>query len=657
MTAKPSAVSTISAGPWICVFLVVAIVTAHGASLRNGLVFDDHQYITNNSQVATGLSSDNFAWAWTTRYESNWHPLTWLSLQLDSQLYGVQSPWGFHLTNLLLHIANTLLLFSVLRRSTGTTWESGAVAAFFALHPLHVESVAWAAERKDLLSTLFGFLAMWFYLRYVSKPDLRRYVPVFITSALSLLAKPMLVTLPFVLLLLDYWPLGRLGGQGSEDRGQRTEDRGQRTEDRRKKTEGRVQKKRFTTSPPHYSTTSPAHHRTSWVYLLLEKLPLLALSVLSSATTIWAQHSGGAVRTLEQVPMQYRIFNALVSYVAYLGQMFWPASLTVFYPLAWKGIPLWQPIAAALVLAAVTILVMTQIRQRPYLLVGWLWYLGTLVPVIGLVQVGIQARADRYTYVPLVGIFMMLAWGLPELIGSWGFPRRVLLALAGLLLAACFVATWMQIGYWHDDFTLWSHAAQVAPDNATARNNAGKPLLDRVVLAGSGIAPAESKNLLAQAEDHFRAAVRAAVRTDPSYVEVRYNLGLVLAEQGKLAEADRQEKLAEADRLFSEVIQLDPKDTDALFHLGLVEKQQRKLKKAVTTFRQLLTSQPDDADARMNLLECLDSLAATYARAGDFDRAIEAEKQALAEASGHVSSAVLDRLQERIRSYENKKLN
>jgi tetratricopeptide (TPR) repeat protein len=531
---------------------VLGTVAAYAPALQNGLVFDDNQYITNNQHVTEGLSKENFVWAWTTGHASNWHPLTWLSLQLDAQAYGTDRSWGFHLTNLILHIANTLLLFSILERSTRAIWQSGLVAALFALHPLHVESVAWVAERKDVLSTLFGFLAIWFYVRYSAHSSLRDYLLVFLMFALSLLAKPMLVTLPLVLFLLDYWPLGRW--------------------------------------PMGILAKSRGGARSSIRWLFIEKLPLLVLSVASCVATIVAQQAGGAMRTLEQVPLHYRIANALVSYVAYLGQTALPRNLTVFYPLTPKGIPLWQVIGSAGVLAAVTLVAALQIRRRPYVLVGWLWYLGMLVPVIGLVQVGIQSRADRYTYVPLVGVFIIVSWGFADLVARWEIRGRVLVPAAGLLLVACLISTRAQIGYWRDEITLWEHAAQVTPDNAIAHNNIGKALLDREgsSQADQLVAAADRIKMLTDAEEHFA----AALRINPGYMDARYNLGLSLEAQGKLSEASQA---------FAAALSLDPQDTDARFHLGLIEERQGKLAQAANTFADLIQRQPNDAELRQHL--------------------------------------------------------
>ncbi|MFL5339967.1 MAG: glycosyltransferase family 39 protein [Gemmataceae bacterium] len=396
--------------------LVASTLAVFGRCLANEFVnYDDPQYVTDNPHVKEGLTLDGVRWAVTSTDYLNWHPLTWLSLQLDTELFGLE-PWGFHLTAILLHAADALLLFLILRQTTGALWPSGFVAALFALHPLHVESVAWVAERKDVLSTLFGLLAIAAYLRYVEQPGWRRYLLVLLAAALSLTAKPMWVTLPGVLLLLDYWPLGRL-------------------------------------------------QKSSTRTVLLEKVPLLALAATAGVLTVFAQHRGGAVESLELFPWDQRVGNAVVSYIRYLGMTVWPEGLAPFYPHPRGNLPVWPDIGAAVLLVTITTVVLALRRRCPYLVVGWFWYLGTLVPMIGLVQVGEQARADRYTYLPLIGIFIIVAFGLSDLLRSRRFPRALLFAAAIAVILACATLTWKQIGYWHDSRALWAHAVAVTADN------------------------------------------------------------------------------------------------------------------------------------------------------------------------------------------------
>ena len=344
----------------LCMVLFIGTLLAYSPVVNHDfLSYDDNQYIVSNPHVSPGLTRDGFVWAWTHFHAANWHPLTWLSHMVDCQLFGVESA-KHHFVNLLLHTANAIALFLVLRRLTGETWRPFWVAAFFALHPLHVESVAWVAERKDLLSTFFGLLALGAYARYADRPGLGRYLLVVLAFVLSLLSKPMLVTLPFVLLLLDGWPLRRDG----------------------------------------------------WRWLVLEKVPLLLVSAASCAVTVFAQRAGGAVVPLERMPLEVRAASAVLAYLGYLRQTIWPIGLAGFYPM--QAMRLGTVAAAGLGLVLVTGLALALRRRAPAVLVGWLWYLGTLVPVIGLVQVGAQASADRYTYVPLIGIFIAGAWAVPD---------------------------------------------------------------------------------------------------------------------------------------------------------------------------------------------------------------------------------------------------
>jgi hypothetical protein len=380
---------------WIiiaCLFLVVATLATYG-DLRNHqfINYDDNVYVTDNPTVQGGLTLTGLVWAFTTLHSGLWIPLTWLSFMVDSQLFGLH-PGGFFLTNLFFHIANALLLFWWLLRTTRAPGRSFLAAALFALHPLHVESVAWATERKDVLSTFFWLLTMWAYVWYAERPRLGRYVLILVCFSLGLMAKPMLVTLPFALLLLDYWPLGRLSLKG-----------------------------------PAAAAASPKPGPGVTIKRLVwEKSPLLVISALSSVVTFSVQKEAGAISTLHTLPIPNRLANAMVACVSYLGKMFWPAHLAVLYPLPGHNPPIWQAPAAGLALAVLSLLALRQARRHPYLLVGWLWYLGTLLPVIGLVQVGVQAMADRYTYVPSIGLFIAVVWGMADLAARWRAPRFLL---------------------------------------------------------------------------------------------------------------------------------------------------------------------------------------------------------------------------------------
>jgi len=496
----------------ICLLLIGVTAACFWRVTGNGFVnYDDSLYVTDNSHVQAGLSLQGVKWAFTTGENANWHPLTWLSHMLDVELYDLK-PWGHHLTSLLLHILNTVLLFLLLARMTGSLWRSGLVAALFGVHPLHVESVAWVAERKDVLSTLFWILTMWAYVRYAEHPGVKRYLPVAVLFALGLSAKPMLVTLPFVLLLLDYWPLRRYA-------------------------EFKVQSSKFNVGSQVANTQHPTPNTgsTSPRRLVWEKAPLFALAAASSIVTYIVQQKGGAVVTLEKYSTGVRAANALVAYVGYMAKMLWPGKLAVFYPHPDRGLPLWQVVGAGVVLALITGLVIRAGKPRPYLAVGWLWYLGTLFPVIGLIQVGSQAMADRYTYVALIGLFVMIAWapGEPRPVKEQRGGKRksaptsklphshtpILPALALIAIAAIAVRSWAQAGYWQDGLTLYRHALDVTPNNAIMRYNMG------VALARRGD--------VEQAMEHFQ----EAVRLQPNYAQVYHNMGVLLDSRGMRTEA------------------------------------------------------------------------------------------------------------------------
>src|SRR6266436_8069957 len=387
------------------------------------ITLDDGWYIKDNSMVNCGVTLAGLAWAFTTFHQGNWHPLTWIAHMIDTQLFGMNAG-GHLLVNALIHVANTLLVFWFLLRTTHARWPSALVAALFALHPLHVESVAWASERKDTLSTFFGLLSLIAYVRYSESPSIRRYAWTALTLALGLLAKPMLVTWPFVMLLLDYWPLGR------------------------------------------FEITSRREVATKVWPLLREKLPLFALVAASAVVTSVAQSHAGAVRTVTEFPLALRLSNALVSYAKYLLLAFWPHDLAVFYPFPEASIPAWQIIGAALLLIGITGFCFFQRKIRPYLIVGWLWFLGTLVPVIGLVQVGGQTMADRYFYIPSIGLFIALVFGLAEIVTSWRVAPSLSAAIADVVLVVLAALTNAQIHRWSDSFTLFKHALTVAPSVA-----------------------------------------------------------------------------------------------------------------------------------------------------------------------------------------------
>jgi len=471
---------------WFSLILIIATLIAY-QPLRHKefIAYDTDKYVTDNPNVNQGLTLASIKWAFTQEHVANYHPLTWLSHMLDCQLFGLDHPFWHHFVNWLFHLLNTLLLFWVLRKFTHAMWPAFFVAALFALHPLHVESVAWIAERKDLLSGFFWLLTIAFYFYYAQKPNLIRYLPVFFSLALGLLAKPMLVTLPFVLLLLDYWPLNRLFPPTS--------------------TTQKIQTK-FKITP-----TKPI----PLFKLLLEKMPLFALVVASCIVTFLAQQSGGAVKTAESFPLDVRFFNALISYLSYLLKMIFPVNLAVLYPHPGADIFWWHWLGSFLILALITLAVFFFARRHRYLAVGWFWYLGALVPVIGLVQVGVQAYADRYTYIPLIGIFIMLAWGADRRTQNWPHRPIVLTILTCVVLLPLIVLTRMQLAHWQNSHTLFQHTLAVTQNNYIMHHNFGRILAD------------QGDNT--EAQKHFA----CAVEINPNYANAHNNLGVVLGKQGQ----------------------------------------------------------------------------------------------------------------------------
>ncbi|UCE99176.1 MAG: tetratricopeptide repeat protein [Planctomycetota bacterium] len=537
--------------------------------------FDDNMYIYNNSQVTAGLTRESLAWAFTTTHAFNWHPLTWMSHMLDCELYGLDAG-GHHFTNVLFHIANTVLLLLVLNRMTRNLWPSVFVAAAFALHPLHVESVAWASERKDVLSTFFWMLTMWAYVRYVERREIKRYIVIILVFTLGLMAKQMLVTLPFVLLLLDYWPLGRL----------------------------KFEKQCF---------------RNSARECIVEKLPLLLLSAVAGIVIYLVQHAVDIVKSTKDYPLSARITNALAAYITYIGKMLWPTRLAIFYPHPGKDLPVWQSVGAALLLVLITAAIFWKIRRRPYLAVGWLWYLGTLVPVIGLVQIGLQALADRYTYIPLIGLFMIIAWGTADILARLRY-RKVVLSITGLLLLLIMaVMSWFQVSYWRNGMTLYGHGTEVVPNNTWTRYYLGEEL----VLRGR----------LDEAIKHFK----ESLRIEPDCAYTKYFLGSVLLRQGKIDEAIKvyeellpklPDNIAAADMpdvklvrkgKLGEIINLY---TKGHVNLGIALSQQGKLDEAIKHYTEALRIRPDFAVAHTNLGHAL-------ARQGKLEEAITHYAEAL----------------------------
>ena len=498
--------------------------------------FDDPYYVTQNRHVQDGLTKRSLVWALSSFHASNWHPLTWFSHMLDFQLYGL-NPAGHHLFSLFLHIANTLLLFLLLRESTNQLWRSFLVAGLFALHPLHVESVAWISERKDVLSTFFWMFTMLAYVRYAKKPGMACYLFTLLLFALGLLAKPMLVTLPFVLILFDYWPLGRLHIWKSP-----------------------VEKDRET---------------VSFACIFWEKIPFFALSAASSIVTYIAQSQGGAIQPLRTYTIASRLFNAVVSYVRYIYKMIWPQDLAIFYPHPGTTLE-WLPgLAASLFLVVFSIAVCRRAGRYPYLLTGWFWFLGTLVPVIGLIRVGMQAMADRYTYVPHIGLFIILVWGLSDFFKKQNVNRKLTALFWGIIISVLMALTWFQLQHWQNTLTLFQHALNVTRDNYAAHY---------IIARAHG-----ARGNMDRAFFHYNRAVEIS----PVFVSMMHNrFGYHLFKQGQIEEAMVQ---------FSGALEIEPDYANAHNNLGAILARKGQLDEAIRHFSEALKIQPDYSRARKNL--------------------------------------------------------
>ena len=603
---------------------------------------DDYLYVADNQFVRSGLTRQGIQWALTTTHAANWHPLTWLSLMLDTDLSGYSSDTAaaagppdaqvYHIVNVLLHALNAVLLFAALSQLTRARWQSAFVAALFALHPLHVESVAWVSERKDVLSTLFWMLAMLAYVRYVRGRDgdrplrdwcvrgrgghrplrdwcvrgqggdrpLRKwyvwgrdgdrplrgafgaYALMIVLYALGLMAKPMLVTLPVVLMLLDWWPLGRYAGhfpspQPSPARGEEEVSPSPRPLPARVEGEGRGRSDQPSPSGKESGSVFPllSDSQTLGLSALREKLPLFALAAASCVVTFWAQNAGGSVQSLDTRPFGVRAANAVVSAASYLVKTLYPAGLGVYYPHRGTSIPVWQVVLSALALAGITLLVVRFRRRQPWLAVGWLWYLITLLPVVGLVQVGDQAMADRYTYVPLTGIFIAVAFALPELLK--GSRARLTLQVASVAaIVALAVCSYIQVGYWRNGITLFERTIAVtSPRNAVALFNLG------VAYERQGYDEEKAAELY-----------RAALRVEPKYLEAYYNLGNILTA------LDRH---AEAWEAYNNALKLNPGSSQIHAAVGYLLTKEGKIDEAIAAFKEAVRINPDNVDARYNL--------------------------------------------------------
>ncbi|PYK08617.1 MAG: hypothetical protein DME61_09260 [Verrucomicrobia bacterium] len=516
----------------VCIFLVAITWLVFAQTVRYDFVnYDDSEYVYANPNITHGLSIHGVIHAFAGRHWDNWHPLTTVSHMLDCQLYGLH-PGGHHLTNILLHTIAVVLLFLVLQQMTGAIWRSAFVAAVFAIHPLRVESVAWISERKDVLSAVFFMLTLGAYVRYAKSPSTGRYLTMSILFALGLMSKPMLVTVPFVLLLLDYWPLGRIREQKSETRNQSN------------------------------------HQTTDFRALVIEKIPLLGLSAASGLATLWAQQS--SLTGVKQFPLISRIGNGLVTYAIYFKQMIWPVWLAVFYPLPEDQLPIWEIALAAMLLALASVGVIVLRHKFPYFVTGWFWYLVMLLPVVGLIQVGSQAHADRYTYLPQIGLYILITWAVADLTASRRQRGRILAAAAAIIVGVLSWRAWVQTSYWRDSETLFSHALAVTSNNDVAENNLGIFL--------------KRKGRLDEAITHLQ----TLVKEHPNDAETHYNLGNALLKKG-----DSQSAIA----AYEKAISIKLRYPDAHYNLGIALDRNGQIDEAIAHYQQAVREDPHYAEA------------------------------------------------------------
>lgn len=523
---------------WICAVIISVTIGVYWQVHDHGFIhYDDDIYITDNEYVQKGFSLDTILWAFTDTRSGNIHPLTWYSHMLDYQLFGGDAG-KHHLVSVLFHVINSILVFLVFRRMTGRLWASAFVSAMFALHPLHVESVAWASERKDVLSTLFFLLTIRFYVQYTKNTRKKYFIAALFLFFLGLLAKPMLVTLPFVLLLLDYWPLRRIPGYFFKE-----------------------------------DSANETHSLPALRSLVIEKIPFFALSVFWSLVTFAVQQQQGAVKSLDAFPFHVRVANAIVAYISYIGKTLVPTRLAVLYP--HPGMPKFSVV----VFSSVALLMVFWVgfkwrKERPWFMTGWLWYAGTLVPVIGIIQVGHHSLADRYTYIPLIGISIILAWGSAELAKKWNLSPKVL-GIAGFSLILFFSAfTYRQLGYWTDSITLFTRTIEITDKNYRIHYNLGNALSE--------------KGQNEEATAHYL----QAIRINPEYAPAYINLANALGNQGKYEAAIP---------FYHEAISIDPDSAEAFRNLGLVMSFQGKMEEAIQYLQKAILKNPDWAEAHNDL--------------------------------------------------------
>jgi len=575
----------------VCLLLGVATLAIYNSVNQHPFVnYDDDRYIVENPHVRAGLTAETFKWAFTSTEQANWHPLTWLSHALDCQLFRVNAA-GHHLTSLMIHAVNAALLFLLLVYATGRVGRSIFVAALFALHPVNVESVAWVAERKNVLSTFFMLLALAAYARYALKPSVQRYLIVAACFAFGLMSKPMVITLPCALLLLDFWPLARVKGSAVE----------------------------------HFAVP-----QKPLSYLLLEKLPLLAMSAASAMITIQAQQSAGAMRSTMQFSFGVRLENALVAYASYLWNMIWPTKLAPLYPHPGDSLAFWQIALSLVVVGSITAITIA-LRSRRYLLIGWLWFLGTLVPVIGLIQVGDQAMADRYAYIPLIGVFVMIAFGAADFVSARKLQPAVPMAISAVILAALGFVTYRQLAFWSSSYALWSHTLQVTSNNFIAENNLGGALLLEGKVddafphfqAAARINPQDPmshSNIGAYLQEHqqlekaieeYQTTIRLA--SEPMLLSATYaNLGTAYRDLGDSTRAEES---------YNQALQLNPAQSSAYLGLGRLREQQGRRDDAITNYQRAAELRPSE--------EAYLWMARALEQAGKLREALEAYENVL----------------------------
>ncbi|MBY0277813.1 tetratricopeptide repeat protein [Candidatus Binatia bacterium] len=588
----------------LAVLLATSVLVAYAGVRQHDFVnFDDPEYVVQNRHVTSGLTAVNVAWALTAVHSANWHPLTWMSHMLDCSLYGLW-PGGHHLTNVLLHALATVLLFCALRTLTGAPGRSAFVAALFALHPRNVESVAWISERKDVLSAVFWTGAMWAHAAYARRTTTARYLGVVVLLVLGLLAKPMVVTLPAALLLLDVWPLRRVRIAGVGDAHAELGEPGDRVR----------------AAVGSGGTGAEPAPPLGTAALLREYLPLLAIVLAAAVVTFAAQRSSGAVATLAALPLGFRLQNVVVTYAAYLWSLAWPTELAVFYP--YRTLPVVEVVASLVLLIGLSALAWRTRRTRPYLLIGWLWYLGTLLPVIGVVKAGDQAMADRFTYLPAIGIFLAATWALADAAARDPRARRALAPAALIVLATCLLTTRAQVRHWRDSVTLFEHALAVTAQNPLAELNLASALVERGdVTAGleharaaQALRPNDVKVLatlgtaLARSGrgDESAAAYQRALREDPDSVLALLGMAVLLAER---------QQWPDAERAYGEVLRRAPEHAKAHAGLGFVLAAQGRHADAITHYRAAIAE--DDT-----LLQAYNGLALALEDGGDRDEAL-----------------------------------